>query len=209
MIEQLSRVLSRALLMKDAKEYIEAVTEVKKAGQLFLGLDLDAMDKLSDKDLLRLWRVGNDLDAEKCALAGQLFKVEGQIYEDKGDEEGAVASYLKSLSLLTETINFLKEKIPHELKDSVDFLAEKLDFAALPFQLQEKIFTTYSTTGRYGKAEDILFEIIDQHPTFLEQGKRFYEQLLNRSDEDLEQGNLPRAEVLESLAQLNRTTDAI
>ena len=204
MIEQLSRVLSRALLMKDAKEYIEAVTEVKKAGKLFLGLNPDAMDRLSDKDLLHLWKVGTDLDAEKCALAAQLFKVEGQIYEDKGDEESAVTSYLKSLSLLTETINFLKEKIPHELIESVDFFSERLDFTTLPAQLQEKVFITYTTIGRFAKAEDLLFEMIDLNPAFAEHGKRFYEQLLKLTDKELEQGNLPRAEVLESLAQLNK-----
>ncbi len=203
MIEQLSRVLSRALLMKDAKEYIEAVNEVKKAGKLFLGLNPDAMDKLSDKDLLRLWRVGNDLDAEKCALAAQLFRVEGQIYEGKGDEENAATSYLKSLGLLTETINFLKEKIPHELIESVDFLGERLDFTILPPQLQEKIFTTYSVIGRFAKAEDLLFEMLDQDPSYAEQGRQFYERLLRRTDEELEQGNLPRVEVLEGLAHLN------
>jgi tetratricopeptide (TPR) repeat protein len=205
MIEQLSRVLSRALMMKDAKEYIEAVTEVKKAGKLFLGLNPDAMDKLSDKDLLRLWRVGNDLDAEKCALAAQLFKVEGQILEEKGDEDGAVTSYLKSLSLLAATVNFLREKIPHELVESVDFLDEKFDFATLPVNLREEIFATYSTIGRFAKAEDLLFEIVDEDPSFAEQGKLFYEQLLKRTDKELEQGNLPRAEVLEGLAQLNKT----
>lgn len=204
MIEQLSRVLSRALLKKDAKEYIEAVTEVKKAGKLFLGLNADAMDMLSDKDLLQLWQVGTDLDAERCALAAQLFKAEGEIYEDQGDEEKALASYLKSLSLLTETINFLKEKIPHELIESVDFFAEHLDITTLPFPLQQKVFTTYATIGRFGKAEDLLFEMIEEDATFAEQGKRFYEQLLKHTDKELEQGNLPRAEVLESLAQLNK-----
>ncbi len=204
MIEQLSRALSRALLLKDAKEYIEAVTEIKKAGKLFLGLSPDAMDRLSDQDLLRLWRVGDDLDAERCALAAQLFKVEGQIYEDRGDEDGATTSYMKSLSMLTETINFLKEKIPHELLQSVDFLTDKIDFATLPFRYQENIFKTYWTIGEFAKAEDILFEMIEQDSSFSKQGERFYEQLLKRTDAELERGNLPRSEVIQGLEQLTK-----
>ena len=204
MIEQLSRFLAKALLMKEGKEYLEAVTEVKKAGKMFLGLSPEAMDALSDKDLIQLWRVAQDLDAEKCALAAQIFKAEGEVYEDQGDNEKAVTSYLKSLSLLTETINFLKEKIPNELIATVDFLAEHLDFTSLPFSLQQKVFTTYATIGRFAKAEDLLFEMVKEDASFAGEGRRFYEQLLKRSDEDLEKGNLPRAEVLESLAQLNK-----
>ena len=208
MIEQLARFLSGALLLKDSKKYSESIAEVKKAGKMFLGLNPEAMDALSDKDLIRLWRVAQDLDAEKCALAAQIFKAEGEIYEDQDEQQKAVASYFKSLSLLTETINFLKEKIPSELIASVDFLAERLDVALLPVSLQQKLFTTYGTIGRFAKAEDLLFEMIEEDPAFAHEGKQFYEQLLKRSDEELEKGSLSRAEVLESLAQLNKSNNA-
>lgn len=204
MIEQLSRFLSRALLLKDGKEYLEAATEVKKAGKMFLGLNPEAMDALSDKDLIRLWRVAHDLDAEKCALAAQIFRAEGEIYEDQGEQEKALASYYKSLSLLTETVNFLKEKIPAELITSVDFLMKQIDAETLPFDLQQKVFITYATIGRFAKAEDLLFEMVEEDASFVEEGKRFYGELLKRTDEELERGNLPRAEVLESLSQLTK-----
>jgi len=208
MIEQLSRFLAKALLLKDGKEYIQAVTEVKKAGKMFLGLNPDAMDALSDQDLIHLWRVAQDLDAEKCALAAQIFRSEGEVYEAQGDFEKASASYYKSLSLLTETINFLKEKIPSELIASVDFLAQQLDVATLPFALRQKLFTTYATIGRFAKAEDLLFEMINEDSSFAGEGKRFYEQLLKRTDEELEHGNLPRTEVLEGLSRLNNVHNA-
>jgi tetratricopeptide (TPR) repeat protein len=206
MIEQLSRFLTNALLKKDAKEYLGAVTEIKKAGKMFLGLGPEAMDSLSDSDLIHLWRVAHDLDAEKCALAAQIFKAEGEIYEDEGNDDKAVASYLKSLSLLTETINFLKEKIPVELITSVDFLADHLDIATLPFPLQQKLFTTYATIGRFAKAEDLLYEMVNEDASFADEGRKFYRQLLKRSDRELEQGNLPRTEVVEGLAKLNKST---
>jgi tetratricopeptide (TPR) repeat protein len=204
MIEQLARFLQRALLMKEAKEYHESVAEIKKAGKMFLGLNAESMDMLSDGDLIQLWRVGQDLDAERCALAAQIFRAEGEIYEHQGDLEKAGASYAKSLGLLTETINFLKEKIPSELISSVDFLAAHLDIDTLPGLLQKKLFTTYGITGKFSKAEDLLFDIIGEDRSFIAEGKRFYEQLLKRSDEELNKGNLPREEVLESLGQLNK-----
>ncbi len=204
MIEQLSRFLQRALLMKEAKEYHESVAEIKKAGKVFLGLSPEAMEGLSDKDLIRLWSVGSDLDAEKCALAGQIFKAEGEIYEHQGDVERAFSSYEKSLSLVTETVNFLKEKIPSELVGTVEFLAAHLDVDNLPLSMQKKLFATYAVIGKYAKAEDLLFDIVDQDAAFVSEGKKFYEQLLKLPDDDLSRGNLPRGEVLESLDELNK-----
>ncbi len=204
MIEQLARFLQRALLMKEAKEYHESVAEIKKAGKIFLGLNPESMDSLSDRDLIQLWRVGQDLDAERCALAAQIFKAEGEIYEDLGSAEKAAASFEKSLGLLTETINFLKEKIPGELISSVDFLTSHLDLDSIPLPLHEKLFTTYATIGRFAKAEDLLFDIIEEDPAFIAQGRQFYERLLKRTDAELIDGNLPREEVLQSLSQLNR-----
>ena len=204
MIEQLSRFLAKALLLKDGKEYIQAATEVKKAGKMFLGLNPEAMDMLSDQDLIHLWMVAQDLDAEKCALAAQIFRAEGEIFEAEGEYEKASASYYKSLSLLTETITFLKEKIPTELITSVDFLVHQLDVSTLPPGVQQKLFATYATIGRFGKAEDLLFEIIEQDASFIDTGKRFYQRLLKRTDEELEGGNLPRAEVLEGLSRLDK-----
>ena len=206
MIEQLARFLQRALLMKEAKEYRESMAEVKKAGKMFLGLNPEAMDALSDNDLIHLWRVGHDLDAERCALAAQIFRAEGEIYEDQGDTERAAASYAKALSLLAETINFLKEKIPTELVASVDFLAAHIDIDSLSDTVRKKLFAAYGTLGRYSKAEDLLFEIISTDRSFVAEGRRFYERLLERPDAELQHGNLPRDEVLDGLAELNRKT---
>ncbi len=191
-------------MMKEAKEYRESVAEIKKAGKMFLGLNPEAMGTLSDGDLINLWRVGQDLDAERCALAAQIFRAEGEIYEDQGDAERAAAGYAKALGLLTETINFLREKIPIELISSLDFLTSRIEIESLPESQRKKLFISYGTIGRYSKAEDLLFEIVGTDRSFIAEGKRFYERLLKCQDKELENGNLPREEVLDSLAELNR-----
>jgi tetratricopeptide (TPR) repeat protein len=204
MIEQLSRALAKVLLYKEAGECQEAIGELKKVGKLFLGLSPEAMEVLTEHELLSLWSVGGDLDAEKCALAAQIFRTEGEVYEHQGNLESTSASYEKSLGLLTHTINFLKEKIPSELIASLEFLAGHLDVDALPMELQRKLFAAYGTLGKFAKAEDLLFEIIERDPSFIREGKRFYEELLKRKDEELVKGNLPREEVTESLNELNQ-----
>ena len=204
MIEQLARALAKVLLQKDAGEYHEAISEIHKAGKLFLGLGPEAMEVLTDRELLRLWSVGGDLDAEKCALAAQIFRTEGEVYEHQGNLERASKSYEKSLGLLTHTITFLREKIPSELVASLEFLAGHLDVGSLPMELQQRLFASYSTLGKFAKAEDLLFEIVERDPSFIPEGMRFYEGLLKRNDDELVKGNLPRDEVAESLSELKQ-----
>jgi len=58
--------------------------------------------------------------------------------------------------------------------------------------------------GRYAKAENALYAILDSHAGFADEGRRFYERLLTKSDEQLAAGNLPREEVLEGMSNLHR-----
>jgi len=63
----------------------------------------------------------------------------------------------------------------------------------------------YERTGQFGKAEDALFAILDgdvDNDLALTFGLSFYERLLGKSDAQLADGNLPRAEVEASLQEL-------
>lgn len=203
MIEQLSRVVAKVLFLKESNQHLEAVDEVRKAGKMLLGLNAEAMDKLSDRELIMLWTVGGELDAGKCSLAAGLFKTEGEILKEQGEYERASSAFGKGLSLSAETICSLKEDIPSEIKETFSSLLQHVDLDTLPINLHKKVFRALGFTGNFAKAEDILFGIVHEDRTFVEEGKRFYQQLLKRTDKELNDGNLPRDEVVKSLAELN------
>lgn len=76
-------------------------------------------------------------------------------------------------------------------------------------ELNEKIFQYYRITGRYSKAEDLLYSMIDKSSyidkkRLIEEGNMFYKNILSKTDEELENGNLPRNEVLDGMNELNR-----
>ena len=65
--------------------------------------------------------------------------------------------------------------------------------------------------GRFADAEDALFKTLalaPGQPELVAMGEQFYEALLERSDEELEAGGLPRDEVLESLGELRESGGA-
>lgn len=202
MIEQLGRVVAKALLLKESNKHLEAVDEIRKAGKMLLGLSAEAMEKLSDRELLMLWTVGGELDAGKCSLAAGLFKTEGEILEHRGDSGKASTSFRKGLVLIVETICSLREGIPSEIGDTFSSLLQRVDIDSMPLDFQKKLFHALGFVGNFAKAEDILFGIVQEDRTFVGEGKRFYQQLLKRTDNELNNGSLPREEVVKSLAEL-------
>jgi hypothetical protein len=142
---------------------------------------------------------------EACLWAATLLKAEGEIYEDMGNAKESYYRYLKSLHLLLEVLL-------HEYIDSdSDFymaakdLLKKLEDYELPGSTKEKVFAYYEHIGQYAKAEDTLFEMLEDDGAdnaLVERGQAFYTRLLTKSSSDLMAGNFSREEVQEGLAQL-------
>lgn len=92
----------------------------------------------------------------------------------------------------------------------VDKLLKLLDTESSIFdELNERIFQYYRITGRYSKAEDLLYSMINvssyiDKKRLIEEGNLFYKNILNKTDEELERGNLPRNEVLDGINELNK-----
>ncbi len=63
-----------------------------------------------------------------------------------------------------------------------------------------------SMTGRFGKAEDALYELLQHRfPNIRPEFEAFYERMLARQDQELETGNLPRSEIDEGLSFIRNT----
>jgi hypothetical protein len=66
-----------------------------------------------------------------------------------------------------------------------------------------RLFRYLEDRALYATAEDALYEWVDREdPAAISEGIAFYERLLAKSDAELAQGNLPRAEVEEGRGEL-------
>jgi hypothetical protein len=75
----------------------------------------------------------------------------------------------------------------------------------MPAHIKFKLFQYYELVGVYGKAEDILYELIEmKYSDILAEAKSFYLRLLDKSDQELIDGHLPREEVQEGLIQIEK-----
>ena len=204
MINQLAYVLASVLRLMKLKQYDEAAEEVQTSSKQLLGMDLRLLTTLSDTEFVRLLSLGDRFDVEKCVVIGELLKILGDVRHEQGREEEGVRMRLTALSMFLELARQDAGTLPREYYDSVESILMTLRPVEITARLKGKLFGYYELLGRFDKAENMLFEIIEEDDSFVEEGMKFYERLRTKSDEELEHGNLPRSEIEASVQDLVR-----
>ena len=139
-----------------------------------------------------------------------MLKAEGEIYESQDNAAASYYRYHKALYLFLTLI--LHEPFPadSDLYNDIDTLINHLEDYELPATTKNQLFAYYEQSGNYGKAEDTLFDLLEnvhdvqQISSLRERGRAFYTRLHAKSDADLVVGNLSREEVEEGIAQLGQ-----
>jgi hypothetical protein len=209
MISRLSAVLAEVLFHKKAQQLEEARGGVHGGVRSLLGFDPDILHSFSDAQILELLNfrrsessTSGEPDVAKCYAAAILLKEEAEIDMLEGKNAAGINTAAKALSLMLEL--FLSDVVELPATAASDALIEMLSPYELPLHIGEKIFRYYELTRQYGKAEDILFELVERSRQFGKEGVKFYERLLQKSDGELQAGNLPRGEAEESAAELHK-----
>jgi hypothetical protein len=204
MINMMVAMLVRMLGYKNSKEYPKALLDIQTTGKTLLGIDRVLVDQFSIPQLMQLFGSDPTVVIPKAYVLGVLLKEEAEIRELMGDPSGAGHVYGRSLGLLIETYLSGGEPVEPRHLEFADAVLEKLTKRTLPQEVLERIFRYEEARGRYAKAEDALYGLLDTHPEYAADGIRFYERLLQKQDATLADGGLPRDEVLEGLDSLTR-----
>lgn len=205
MIEEFAEALARIRALRGKGQHGEALTLTEVEFKRITGIDSGALLKLSETELLARLIESEPLHAvrEKLFFLTTLLKEAGDIaaVEDRVGESRAC--YLKGLHLLLNSLARSDAYEQPEFVPKVELFVNALD--DMPMQTQAMLMEHYERTGQFAKAEDALFAILDEDVSneyALSFGILFYERLLGHSDTQLEEGNLPRAEVEAGLQEL-------
>jgi hypothetical protein len=207
LIEQFALVLARILFKKNAHEYNEALFEIGNAYGQLLGLDIGQVHLLSDDELIEWLKIGGGFDAEKCMILAALQKEEAEIIELAGPYNGTESSlkFYKAFSLYMEALLHDGSLGTVQVMKDIRAAAEKTDFSGAPPRLRYKLFRYLELAGDFGRAEDVLYELIrETYPDILNEGRAFYRRLLEKSDDELKTGRLPRKEAEEGLSAMSK-----
>jgi hypothetical protein len=204
MITMLTTVIQKLLGLKKSHDYPQALFELETASHQILGIPLSLLESLPDDQLLELYKTEEDSTNAKLFVVGTLLKEKADVTAEQGRPEESIALSLKALRLLLEA--FLPHGIPVDdsHRKNIEDLVARLTSFAIPSILRAQLVAYYECCHQYDRAEDVLFELVDQDPQYLDAGIAFYERLRAKDAADLTAGNLPRAEVEEGLGQLRK-----
>lgn len=206
-IEMLSGFVARLLKMREAGDEQGAIDEIEQAYQELFGLDPRLISLLPNEFLLDKLRSGEYLDADQGFTLAVVLREDAANFQAQGNTQEHYQRLTRSLKI------FLAIALEHNLAPEqaalyeVDNVLSQMAEYALPVDLQYDLFHYFEDEGQFARAEDELLELIevsDNNPQVIEDGISYYEWLLTLGDPELEAGNLPRAEVEESLAELKQ-----
>ncbi|HEY8600623.1 MAG TPA: DUF6483 family protein [Thermomicrobiales bacterium] len=193
--------------LRQGGQYEEAGQSIDQLLRQFLGLNSGALDAVSAAELIGLVRLGrtaaagDGVVAEKLVLLGALLREQAELHEAQGDTDAAVMSGLKALQM--NLVVVVEEGVSDERAvTAVAPLLDKLDEYELPFAIKDLLWRFHEQTGDFAKAEDALFDLLDDAPDLVPDGVDFYKRLATLTDADLIAGNLPRDEAAAGLAEL-------
>jgi hypothetical protein len=212
MLTSFTAVVGQLMGLKKEMKHEQVFVVVNETLEKYFRLNSKMIQSLSDRDLLNLLTINEELDNEKAITIAYLLKAEGESYAAIGAEDESYKRYLMALTLYlaaaqndayVDVINFHLE---------IDDLLERLQMYELPHNYKLQLFDYFNKVERYAAAEDILFELIEadltpENPSIFQisqKGLQFYNRLLQKEDFELLAGGLPRNEVIDGLEQFKQ-----
>jgi len=214
LVEQLTAVIAHVARLGNDDEYQEALDTTDGSLRQLTGLGTDAWLSMETEDILANLSMRDDLGGEETAvfMAG-IFYQEGEIRALQGDEDGADFRILKALQLQLAILNTHPDMPMPDVVPSVPDMWARLEAAdvVLPSETIQALIDYYEQSKLYDTAEELIFEWVESEPgnsDAVEAGISFYERLSLLSDEELEEGGLPREEVEAGLEELLQASDS-
>ena len=197
-------MIARILFLKNKKEFPTALLDIQTTAKTLLGINGDMARRLSPAQIMQLF--GSDLTVAvpKSYVAAILFKEEADVRALMGEEDEPAQLYVRALTLLLDVLEWANEPVEPNHVQITEEVVEKLKGYSLPADLLDKLLGFHERMGRYDKAENLLFEILEIKPEYKAEGMLFYKRLLEKKDEELERGGLPRPEILEGIEEMGK-----
>jgi hypothetical protein len=205
MIEQFSNVLAKVIGLKSANKIEETQQVLNEALHHFTGLSEATIESLSYKDLINLVSGVKEVNTEKCFILAELLKEKADVYASLDDMDKSFNLYLKSFNIYVEVMLSNNSSHLEPNHSTIDQIINIIKQFQIPYGTQKLLFHYYERILKYDKAEDVLFDLLDQgtrENIMLSEGAAFYERLSKKGPEELEKGNLPIDEVLEGMEKI-------
>jgi hypothetical protein len=204
MIEDMTAMVAKVLTLKQERKTTEALWEVDELLNRHFRLNSRLLNSLSVEDLIDMFRLGGVIESDKLQGVARLLKEEGGIYAAAGNQDEALFRAMRALHLyLYADLHGADRKLLSMTAD-IDELLQEVQTYRIPAKTERLLLPYMEAHGRYSKAEDSLYRLMEQGEDVAAEGTALYERLLLKAPDDLEQGQLPLEEVKQGLQEWDR-----
>lgn len=195
MIEQMTEAVGQILQLKKELKHQEALLVIDEFLDKRFGISGKLIRSLSDKDLMAVLTTNGVIETDKIQAIAVTLKQESDLYAETGNDDASFVSGLKALQLFMRlSLVDAEPTITNPSKEAGELL-ERFKTYELPSYTKQLQAEWLEGEGQFDRAEDVLYELMEDGVTSSEEMEAFYRRLLFYADEKLEAGGLPREEV--------------
>ena len=206
MINQMLAVLTKIIGLKDVGQYQEAQQIVNQSLEQLLGMPSGLLKQMDDSSVMNILTTQGELVSDRLYMVANLYELEGSILTDQNRIPEANIDYLRALTFYLEIA--LKGEIQYssELNDKIEHLQLKLSDQVLTVDTYYRLFDYYEQLGKYYLFDNQISNLLLAHedPSEILPGLIiYYEELLEKNDQELSAGGISRARVQAQLDAVN------
>lgn len=206
MIEDMTQMIAKVLTLKQERKTTEALWEIDELLNRHFRLNSRLLNSLSVEDIIELFRIGGGLEVDKLQGVARMLQEEAGIYIEKNDDYAVISRLMKALHLyLYAYLHGADRKLIH-INQEIDKVLAAVEAYRLPTKTEYLLLPYLESAGRYGKAEDSLYRLVDHGEDVAREGNALYQRLITLDPEVLERGNLPLVEVEQGQEEWRRVT---
>ncbi len=206
MINQMLAVLTKILYLKEAGQYQEAQQIINQSLEQLLGMPPNLLKGMDDSSVMKILTPQGELVTDRLYMVAKLYELEGDLLKDQNRLTEANLDYLRALTFYLEIALEGENYYSSELNDKIEDLQLKLSERDLNVDTFYRLFEYYDQLGKYNLVKDQISNLLKAHedPSDIIPGIiTYYEELLEKNDQDLYTGSITRFEVQTQLDYFN------
>lgn len=205
-LDKLNDIIADINELNNNKQFDSSYSVINQAFKQLLGLNPDIVESLSYKDLLHFVGAYGSTEVYKYVILAELLRQDALINKLKGNLAKSFNSNIKSFNIYAKALSIDPETCLELAEDRLEAVIGEINDYELTYDTKLSLFQCYENTGKFDKAEDVLYDIIEteENNNIRAEGINFYNRLIKKSEKELEQGNLTLKEVEEGLKDWQR-----
>lgn len=202
MINQMTEALGQVMGLRKQMKQEEALLVLEELLDKHFHLSSKLIRSLSDEDLMKMMTTNGLVDTDQLQAIAILMKQEALLHGELGRETEFFSSSVRSLRLFIRLSLMKAEPTIVKPDEQIEELLELIRAYELPVPAKRLLMAWHEAEGRFDQVENVMFELLEANALSTADAAGIYERILSRSDEELDAGGLPRAEIREGLEEL-------